>query len=715
MFLKTTEAFGGLSNMAGGFPLRVSGVYVPSSEALYQACRFPHLPDVQMIIIGEASPMTAKMKSKPYRDQSRPDWDRVKVAIMRWCLRVKLALHHRRFGALLLATEDRPIVEESRRDEYWGAKPKDDDSLVGMNVLGRLLMELREELKNDKSGALLRVEPLRIPNLLLINRSIGVIGAQSTEGRETLVVHTPPRKPSSTVNPKAVQVSFLDNPRIPNQNTHESATRPGVLPYDRYKEFAGTPIDTLPAHWRVLRLRNLVELRVSGIDKHSKNEEVPVRLCNYVDVYKNDRITDRLHFMKATAEQTEIDRFRLHSGDVVITKDSEGWNDIGVPALVDYAAEDLVCGYHLAILRPRQGRVHPNYLLYAIQSAPVAQQFHIAANGITRYGLSHSSIKSVWMPVPPINEQAQIARFLDYINSRIKRLILAKRRLIELLNKQKQAIIQQAVTRGLDSNVVLSPSDIPWLASLPSTWSSSTIKRLASKGRKTFTDGDWIETPYITTEGIRLIQTGNVGIGVYREKGFRYITEETFRALNCTAVEPRDVLICRLDGPVGRSCLAPDLGVGMITSVDNTILKTSRTAVPEYVVYVLSSPLWLSWVESLCRAGGGFRYRVSRTMLGYQKIPLPPRTEQNAIVNFIAEHTMGLDSAMARAKREISLLREYLARVTADVVTGRMDVRGVELPTIEAQEIIEPLSDGDAEEPEGAEELAAAEEGANAD
>ena len=91
VFCKTNEEFGGLSNMAPGFPLRVNGIDILTSEALYQACRFPHLPDVQRLIITQKSPMTAKMKSKPYRSQSRGDWDVVRVRIMRWCLRVKLA------------------------------------------------------------------------------------------------------------------------------------------------------------------------------------------------------------------------------------------------------------------------------------------------------------------------------------------------------------------------------------------------------------------------------------------------------------------------------------------------------------------------------------------------------------------------------------------------------------------------------------------------
>jgi ribA/ribD-fused uncharacterized protein len=160
-FRKTKEAFGGLSNMAGGYNLKVNGVNILTSEALYQACRFPHLPEVQQLIIAQNSPMTAKMKSKPYRDQSRQDWDKVRVNIMRWCLRVKLVQNWEKFGQLLLQTGDKPIVEDSSKDDFWGAIPTEDNQLVGANVLGRLLMELREHLKQGANF----LELVKIPNI----------------------------------------------------------------------------------------------------------------------------------------------------------------------------------------------------------------------------------------------------------------------------------------------------------------------------------------------------------------------------------------------------------------------------------------------------------------------------------------------------------------------------------------------------------------------
>jgi len=176
---KTKEDFGGLSNMASGYPLQINGVRILTTEALYQACRFPHMPEVQREIIGQYSPMTAKMKSKPHRKDSRSDWDDVRYKVMRWCLRVKLAQNYEEFGRLLLATRDRPIVEQSRKDDYWGAKLADEagDTLIGQNVLGRLLMELREKLKDDAEGALKMVPPLGIPDFLLLGKPIETVTA----------------------------------------------------------------------------------------------------------------------------------------------------------------------------------------------------------------------------------------------------------------------------------------------------------------------------------------------------------------------------------------------------------------------------------------------------------------------------------------------------------------------------------------------------------
>lgn len=175
VFHTTRERYGGLSNMAAGFPLQVNGIRFRTSETLYQVCRFPLRPDVQQYIIDEPSPMIAKRKTKPYRHETRPDWDSVRHKIMRWSLRVKLAQHYADFGELLLSTGDRDIVEQSSKDDYWGAHVKPDALLVGQNVLGRLLMELRTRLQSDESHALKVVEPLSLPDFLILGREIQTV------------------------------------------------------------------------------------------------------------------------------------------------------------------------------------------------------------------------------------------------------------------------------------------------------------------------------------------------------------------------------------------------------------------------------------------------------------------------------------------------------------------------------------------------------------
>jgi type I restriction enzyme S subunit len=175
VFLKVEEQFGGLSNMAP-FPLRVSGIRILTSEALYQACRFPHLPDVQKKIIDQKSPMSAKMVGKPYKKETRNDWEDTKVDIMRWCLRIKLSMHPTDFGNLLLSTGDKEIVEQSNKDPFWGAKCAGSDLLEGRNILGKLLVEFREELKSKGVQALRKVPPLTIPDFDLFGKPIGTVG-----------------------------------------------------------------------------------------------------------------------------------------------------------------------------------------------------------------------------------------------------------------------------------------------------------------------------------------------------------------------------------------------------------------------------------------------------------------------------------------------------------------------------------------------------------
>jgi len=176
-FRKTKDAFGGLSNMAGGYPIWVNEVLTRSPEALYQACRFPNKPDIQARIIEQKSPLMAKRVMQPYkREYGRLNWFNVKLSIMDWCLHVKLAWNLEKFGRLLDSTGNMCIVEDSHNNTFWGAKPErnDRETLIGSNHLGLLLMDLRTFYREFKSKdqILNSIEPLDMPDFLLLGEPI---------------------------------------------------------------------------------------------------------------------------------------------------------------------------------------------------------------------------------------------------------------------------------------------------------------------------------------------------------------------------------------------------------------------------------------------------------------------------------------------------------------------------------------------------------------
>jgi len=448
--------------------------------------------------------------------------------------------------------------------------------------------------------------------------------------------------------------------------------------YPKYKDSGVEWLGEVPEHWEVTRAGSLGAFTSSGIDKKLVEGEVPVQMFNYLDVYKsNDKVLRySASLMETTAPASKVDEHSVAEGDILLTPSSETRDDIGHAARVAEMPCPVVYSYHVIRLRLQHRQTAP-YVTYALNAAPVRAYFEAVCTGTTRMVLVRDDLKNAPVAIPSPPEQAAIATFLDRETAKIDSLVAEQQRLIELLKEKRQAVISHAVTKGLNPDAKMKDSGIEWLDLIPAHWRAVPVKHLAAPGAKTFTDGDWIESPYITEQGVRLIQTGNVGIGVYKEQGFRYVTHETYEALRCTEVRPNDVLICRLDGPVGRACLVPDLGVRMITSVDNAILKVSPHASAAFVVAMMSSLPWLSWIDALCRVGGGFRLRVSRGQLGELRVPLPPRAEQDAIMDRISSHAESCNALADRAARAISLLQERRSALISAAVTGQIDVRGL--------------------------------------
>lgn len=193
--------------------------------------------------------------------------------------------------------------------------------------------------------------------------------------------------------------------------------------------------------WQKVKLVDACEVIVSPVDKKTIDGELPVKLCNYTDVYYNNAIDSKINFMAATAKPREIEKFSLITDDVIITKDSETPDDIGVPAYVIETIDNLLCGYHLTILRPKKQTIG-KYVCYALTSPRVKYDFYRFANGITRFGLTKESYQKIKISLPPLPKQKRIANILDTAEKEIEFF----NQLAEQYRTQKRGLMQKLLT-----------------------------------------------------------------------------------------------------------------------------------------------------------------------------------------------------------------------------------------------------------------------------
>jgi len=228
------------------------------------------------------------------------------------------------------------------------------------------------------------------------------------------------------------------------------AVTKGLDPDVKMKDSGVEWLGEVPEGWNVRKLKHIASVKFSNVDKKTEEGEHPVYLCNYVDVYYNDYITSNLDLMKATASVAEIQKFTLGGGDILITKDSESWDDIAIPAYVSSDINNVLCGYHLAQIRPNISLSDGEYLFRSFYARGINDQFRVAATGVTRYGLGKYWLDNSLFLVPPLSEQRAIAAFLDRETGRIDTLTTKVHESISKLREYRTALISAAVTGKID-------------------------------------------------------------------------------------------------------------------------------------------------------------------------------------------------------------------------------------------------------------------------
>lgn len=408
-------------------------------------------------------------------------------------------------------------------------------------------------------------------------------------------------------------------------------------------------------------LRHLATVANSNVDKLSSEDELAVRLCNYVDVYKNDRITNDMPFMTATATQSEINKFRLRVDDIIITKDSEDRNDIAVPAYVEETADDLVCGYHLALLRAVNDRANGRFLFWALQAKHIREAFSLAAGGVTRFGLTLDGIKSVHLPCPNLPTQERIADYLDGETTRIDRLIEKKRAQMNLLREKQISETTHLVTRGVNSEQ-LRPTNLEWLPKAPNPWTVQRIANLFSESMEM--GGD--DLPILSV-------SINWGISD-RELG----DEDRHRIVS--HIEDRNAYKRVRPGDLVYNMMRAWQGGFGVAKVDGLVSPAYVVARPRaeihspYFEALLRTPMCIEEFRRASKGIADFRQRLYWEHFRQVRVVLPPLEQQISIAEEIAERAKRIERMLAPIEKSIELLVEKRVALITAAVTGQLAI-----------------------------------------
>ncbi|MDQ7837803.1 MAG: restriction endonuclease subunit S [Thermodesulfobacteriota bacterium] len=447
-----------------------------------------------------------------------------------------------------------------------------------------------------------------------------------------------------------------------------------LVPYPEYKD-SGLPwLGEIPNHWEVRRGKSV--FKCIDVRSRSGDEEL-------LTVSAKDGVVPRREKKVTMFMAESYAGYKLcWPGDLVINSLWAWAGGLG------FSRHHGIISSAYGVYRPRPefASFWP-YFDYLFRSKVYDWELHVRSKGIwvSRLQLTDESFLDMPIVLPPNDEAERLARFLTGASAHINRLIRAKRRLIDLLNEQKQAIIHRAITRGLDPNVRLKPSGIDWLGHVPEDWE---IKKLKYKVRfygggtplkavAEYWNGDipWVSPKDMKTELV--------------EDAEDHITQEAVEQSSTHLIEAGAVLVVVRSGILRRTIPVAINQKSVALNQDMKALVTKPGLKACYLAALIrgNQHVFLTeWTKQ-----GATVESIEHALLANTRIPVPPIPKQEAIIAFLDKELSTVNQPIERARREIDLLREYRTRLIADVVTGKLDVRGVELPVLTEAEMMEDL------------------------
>ena len=426
--------------------------------------------------------------------------------------------------------------------------------------------------------------------------------------------------------------------------------------------------------WRTEPLECVAEIRSSNVDKKSNRGEEPVLLCNYMDVYLREYITEDIDFMEATATVAETQRFRIERGDLMITKDSETPDDIGIPTVVVDEIPNLVCGYHVALIKPNRDEVDPVYLAPQLAATGTARYFGRLANGSTRYGLSYQSIAQTPVRLAPLPQQQRIAEILSTVDEAIEQ----TEALIAKTQQIKAGLMHDLFTRGVTADGQLRPpreeaprlykeSPLGWI---PTGWEIAELGECLSS----IDAGKSPDCPDIPAA---IDQWGVLKVGAVNPEGFR--SDENKVVLNPSLHNPAylvnngDLLLSRANTVdlVGIVCHVQQTQPNLMLS-DKTLRFRVQAGVMDvrYLFWVMQLPASRRQLENLATGTSGSMKNISQASLRTLLVMDADNEEQKRI----AARLDAICDKQEALRHELSQASHLKRALMQDLLTGRIPV-----------------------------------------
>ena len=441
-----------------------------------------------------------------------------------------------------------------------------------------------------------------------------------------------------------------------------NTTVASLKPYPLYKE-SGIPwLGQLPEHWKVVPNKSVMQLRKKTVGEHFADYTL-LSLTKQGVIPRNlDEPTGKFPESFDTYQVAEPGDLILCLFDVDETR-----RTIGIAK-----QRGMVTGAYTRFVCTDETTREFTYLLYlSLDDQKALKPLYTGLRKV----ITKESFLAAKIALPPPGEQAAIVRYLDDADQRIRAYVSAKERLIGLLEEQKQALIQQAVTRGLDPNVRLKPSGVEWLGKVPEHWQ---VGRLKAAGQIRYGLG---QPPKESPTGLPLIRATNISQGHIVEKDLLRVDPEDVPTGRDAFLREKEIVVVRSGAYTADSAIIPKRYTGSVTGYDMVVTVTG--AIPEFVAAALLSK-YLRDDQLIIASSRAAQPHLNAEELGSAIVLLPPLSEQSSIVQHLDKANSDINKATHRARRQIDLMNEYRTRLIADVVTGKLDVRGAgEIPPMD--------------------------------